>query len=83
MSPARTFSKFLTSGGTATVTTLPLGPRSVRTAVLLWKRARTQVALRPDYVCFEIPDEFVVGYGLDHNGEYRHLPYIGVLEPHG
>jgi hypoxanthine phosphoribosyltransferase len=57
-----------------------LGPASVRTAVLLWKRPRTQVDLRPDYVCFEIPDEFVVGYGLDYNGEYRHLPYIGVLE---
>ena len=58
----------------------PLGPSSIRTAVLLWKRSRTQVTLRPDYVCFEIPDEFVVGYGLDFNGEYRHLPYIGVLE---
>ncbi|MFV0446009.1 MAG: hypoxanthine phosphoribosyltransferase [Planctomycetaceae bacterium] len=57
-----------------------IGPASVRTAVLLWKRPRTEVALRPDYVCFEIPDEFVVGYGLDFNGEYRHLPYIGVLE---
>lgn len=57
-----------------------LGPRSVRTAVLLWKRSRTVVDLTPDYVCFEIPDEFVVGYGLDFNGEYRHLPYLGVVE---
>jgi hypoxanthine phosphoribosyltransferase len=57
-----------------------LGPSRVRTAVLLWKRVRTQVELQPDYVCFEIPDEFVVGYGLDFNDEYRQLPYIGVLE---
>lgn len=56
-----------------------LEPRSVRTAVLLWKRSRTVVDLTPDYVCFEIPDEFVVGYGLDFNGEYRHLPYIGAV----
>lgn len=55
------------------------GPRSVRTAVLLWKSSRTEVALRPDYYCFEIPDEFVVGYGLDYDGQYRHLPYIGVI----
>jgi hypoxanthine phosphoribosyltransferase len=54
-------------------------PRSVRTAVLLWKRTRTTVDLVPDYFCFMIPDEFVVGYGLDYNDEYRHLPYIGVL----
>lgn len=58
-----------------------LGPRRVRTAVLLWKRARTQVDLRPDYVGFEIPDEFVVGYGLDYQDEYRHLPYIGIVMP--
>jgi hypoxanthine phosphoribosyltransferase len=58
-----------------------LGPCRVRTAVLLWKKSRTVVDLRPDYVGFEIPDEFVVGYGLDHNGEYRHLPYIGVISP--
>ena len=57
-----------------------LEPASLRTAVLLWKRDRTEVDLQPDYVCFEIPDEFVVGYGLDYAGEYRHLPYIGVLE---
>lgn len=59
-----------------------LGPRSIRTAVLLWKSERTEVDLRPDHVCFEIPDEFVVGYGLDWNGEYRHLPFIGIIE-HG
>lgn len=61
----------------------PFGPRSVRTAVLLWKRSRAEVELQPDYVCFEIPDEFVVGYGLDFNGEFRHLPYIGVPQAAG
>jgi len=55
-------------------------PRSVKTAVLLWKQKRAEVPLQPDYHCFEIPNEFVVGYGLDYNDEYRHLPYIGVLE---
>ncbi len=53
--------------------------RSVRTAVLLRKIGRQIVPLDPDYFGFEIPDEFVVGYGLDYNDEYRHLPYIGVL----
>lgn len=55
-------------------------PASVRSAVLLWKTARTEVALEPDYYGFQIPDEFVVGYGLDYNDEYRHLPFIGVME---
>ncbi len=56
-------------------------PRSLRSAVLLLKRGRQEVDLRPDYVGFEIPDEFVVGYGLDYNDQYRNLPYLGVLEP--
>lgn len=56
-------------------------PASVRSVALLWKRVRSQVSFAPDYHCFEIPDAFVVGYGLDFNGEFRHLPYIGVLEP--
>ncbi|MBI1347958.1 hypoxanthine phosphoribosyltransferase [bacterium] len=55
-------------------------PASLRAAVLLWKRERQEVASQPDYFAFEIPDEFVVGYGLDYNGDYRHLPYIAVLE---
>ena len=55
-------------------------PRSVRSAVLLWKQGRSRVSLEPDYHCFCIPDVFVVGYGLDYNDEYRHLPYIAVLE---
>jgi hypoxanthine phosphoribosyltransferase len=55
------------------------GARSVRTAVLLRKIGRQIVPLEPDYCGFVIPDAFVVGYGLDYNDEYRHLPYVGVL----
>ena len=55
-------------------------PASVRTAVLLWKEGRSQVDLTPDFHGFVIPNEFVVGYGLDYNDDYRHLPMIGVLE---
>lgn len=54
-------------------------PASVRTAMLLWKQTRTQIELAPDYHAFIIPDVFVVGYGLDYNNMYRHLPYIGTL----
>jgi len=53
-------------------------PASVRTAVLLWKTERTQVDFAPDYFGFKIPDEFVVGYGLDYNDEFRHLPYVAI-----
>lgn len=52
--------------------------RSIRTGVLLWKSSRTVVSLRPDYYGFSIPDRFVVGYGLDYNDEFRHLPFVGV-----
>lgn len=52
---------------------------SVRVAVLLRKLGRQEIALEPDYVGFPIPDAFVVGYGLDYNDEYRHLPHIAVL----
>jgi len=55
-------------------------PRNVRSAVLLWKEDRSTVEIEPDYHCFRIPDVFVVGYGLDYNDEYRHLPYIAALE---
>ena len=44
-------------------------------------RLLLQVAAQPDYCCFEIPDAFVVGYGLDFDEEYRSLPYVGVLKP--
>ncbi|MCC6417486.1 MAG: hypoxanthine phosphoribosyltransferase [Gemmataceae bacterium] len=56
-----------------------LGAASVRVAVLLRKRGRQEVPVEPDYCGFDIPDEFVVGYGLDFNDEYRHLPYIAIL----
>ncbi len=59
-----------------------LGPASIRSAVLLQKEGRTEVKMRPDFVGFKIPDEFVVGYGLDYNDMYRNLPYLAVLEPH-
>lgn len=55
------------------------GAESVRVAVLLRKEGRQRVPLTPDFCCFTIPDEFVIGYGLDFNDEYRNLPYIGVL----
>jgi hypoxanthine phosphoribosyltransferase len=57
-----------------------LEPRSLRVGVLLRKRARQKIPLEPDYCGFEIPDAFVVGYGLDYNDEYRGLPYVGVME---
>ena len=56
-------------------------PRSIRSAVLLLKRGRQEVPFRPDYIGFEIPDEFVVGYGLDYRDAYRNLPYLAALEP--
>ena len=67
----------------AEVTTLmnQLEPASLRSAVLLSKTGRQQVDLKPDFVVFEIPDEFVVGYGLDYQDEYRNLPYVAALEP--
>jgi len=56
-----------------------LGPASLRVAVLLRKAGRQSVPFEPDYCGFTIPDAFVVGYGLDYDDEYRHLPYIAVL----
>jgi len=55
------------------------GAVSVKTAVLLHKLTEHRVELRPDFVAFEIPDEFVVGYGLDYLDMYRNLPYLAVL----
>jgi hypoxanthine phosphoribosyltransferase len=55
------------------------GARSVRTAVLLRKLGRQVVPIEPDYCGFAIPDVFVVGYGLDFDDEFRHLPYVGIL----
>lgn len=58
-----------------------LGPASVRSAVLLRKQGRSEVAMQPDFVGFDIPDLFVVGYGLDYRDLYRNLPYLAALEP--
>lgn len=55
-------------------------PLSVRSAVLLLKKGRQQVAYRPEFVAFEIPDVFVVGYGLDYQDHYRNLPFVAALE---
>jgi hypoxanthine phosphoribosyltransferase len=55
------------------------GVASVKVGVLLRKVGRQEVPFEPDFVGFSIPDKFVVGYGLDFNDEYRHLPYVGVL----
>jgi len=58
-----------------------MGPASIKVCVLLEKKGRCEVDFVPDYVGFQIPDEFVVGYGLDFAEHYRNLPCIGVLCP--
>ncbi len=60
---------------------LQMRATSVRTGVLLHKQRDHTVELRPHFVAFKIPDEFVVGYGLDYLDMYRNLPYLAVLEP--
>lgn len=57
------------------------GAKSVKTCTLLDKPSRREVDFNADYVGREIPDEFVVGYGLDYNERLRALPYVGVLKP--
>src|SRR5712672_2009705 len=59
-----------------------LKPRRIKTCVLLNKAARRVEKVEADYVGFEIPDHFVVGYGLDFAERYRNLPFVGVLFPH-
>jgi len=59
-----------------------LRPRRIKTCVLLNKAARRVEPIEADYVGFEIPDYFVVGYGLDFAEQYRNLPFVGVLYPH-
>ena len=56
-------------------------PMSLRSAVLMRKIGRSEVPIAPDFVMFEIPDEFVVGYGLDYEDRFRNLPYVAALEP--
>ena len=58
---------------------LALGAADVRACVFLDKRVRRVVEFEADYVCFEVEDLFVVGYGLDFAGRYRNLPYVGSL----
>lgn len=57
------------------------GAKSVKTCTLLDKPSRRVLEFEPDYKGIEIPDEFVVGYGLDYAEKYRALPYVGVLKP--
>ena len=56
-------------------------PASLKICALLDKPARREAEIEADYVGFTIPNEFVVGYGLDYNEKYRNLPFIGVLKP--
>ena len=57
------------------------GARSVKTCTLLDKPSRRKVEYTPDYTGLVIPDEFVIGYGLDYAEKYRALPYVGILKP--
>ena len=61
---------------------LSKGPASLKICTLLDKpeRRKPGITLKPDYVGFTVPNEFVVGYGLDYNEQYRNLPYVGVLK---
>ena len=56
------------------------GARSVKSVALLDKPSRREVDYKPDYTGLEIPDEFVIGYGLDYAEKYRSLPYVGILK---
>lgn len=56
-------------------------PNSVKICTILDKPSRRKADVQPDYEGFQVPDEFVVGYGLDYDEKYRNLPYIGVLKP--
>ncbi len=58
------------------------GAKSFTTVALFDKPSRRQVDIKADYSCFEIADEFIVGYGLDYAQQYRNLPYVGILKRH-
>ncbi|MBO4584748.1 MAG: hypoxanthine phosphoribosyltransferase [Clostridia bacterium] len=60
---------------------LKRGAKSLKICTILNKQERRQSPITADYVGFEIPDEFVVGYGLDYDQKYRNLPYVGILDP--
>ena len=57
------------------------GTKSIKICTLLDKPERRKADITPDYVGFTVPDEFVVGYGLDYDEKYRNLPYVGILKP--
>lgn len=57
------------------------GAKSIKVATLLNKEDRRQADIKADYSCFDVPDEFVIGYGLDYDQKYRNLPYVGILDP--
>ncbi len=57
------------------------GAKSVKVCTLLDKPEGRQVEVKADYVGFNVPNEFLVGYGLDYQGYYRNLPYVGILKP--
>ena len=56
-------------------------PNSVKICTILDKPSRRKADIQPDYEGYQVPDEFVVGYGLDYDEKYRNLPYVGVLKP--
>ena len=62
-------------------TLMSRNPRSVEICTLLDRRARRIIDLDLKYVGFEIPDKFIIGYGLDYKQQFRNLPYIGVIQP--
>ena len=57
------------------------GAKSVKSCVFLEKQISRGIAYRPDYIGYEIPDAFVIGYGLDYAEKYRQLPYVGIIKP--
>ena len=57
------------------------GAKNVKTVTILDKPSRREVEFTPDFVGLQIPDEFVVGYGLDYDEKYRALPYVAILDP--
>ena len=59
---------------------LTRNPESVKICTLLDKPARRKEAVKPDYMGYEVPDEFIVGYGIDYAERYRNLPYVGILK---
>ena len=59
---------------------LTRNPASVKICTLLDKPARRKENIKPDYLGYEVPDEFIVGYGIDYAEHYRNLPYVGILK---